>query len=135
MKKIALALLICLTLTGCGGTEERDPALVQFEQDINTMCDSIASIDEEINSMEFSYEDADAFKDAKDALIEQLRLLEDEFKGLFSYGALKRRLSSNKYEGNELYDYSQPVIKLRSLTNEEIFILFLIVLISLSVPT
>ena len=51
------------------------------------------------------------------------QFLEDEFKGLFSYGALKRRLSSNKYEGNELYDYSQPVIKLRSLTNEEIFIL------------
>lgn len=79
MKKIALALLICFTLTGCGGKEERDPALTQFEQDINTMCDSIASIDEEINSIEFSYEDAEAFKDAKDALIEQLKLLEDEF--------------------------------------------------------
>lgn len=51
------------------------------------------------------------------------QFLEDEFKGLFSYGALKRRLSSNKYEDNELYDYSQPVIKLRSLTNEEIFVL------------
>ena len=51
------------------------------------------------------------------------QFLEDEFKGLFSYGALKRRLSSNKYEDNELYDYSQPVIKLKNLTNEEIFIL------------
>lgn len=51
------------------------------------------------------------------------QFLEDEFKGLFSYGALKRRLSSNKYEDNELYDYSQPVIKLRNLTNEEIFVL------------
>lgn len=51
------------------------------------------------------------------------QFLEDEFKGLFSYGALKRRLSSNRYEGNELYDYSQPVIKLNNLTNEEIFIL------------
>ncbi len=79
MKKIAIALLICFTLTGCGGQEERDPALAQFEKDINTMCDSIASIDEEINSIEFSYEDAEAFKDAKDALIEQLKLLEDEF--------------------------------------------------------
>lgn len=49
------------------------------------------------------------------------QFLEDEFKGLFSYGALKRRLSSNKYEDNDIYDYSQPVIKLRSLTNEEIF--------------
>lgn len=51
------------------------------------------------------------------------QFLEDEFKGLFSYGALKRRLSSNKYENNQLYDYSQPVINLKSLTNEEIFIL------------
>ena len=51
------------------------------------------------------------------------QFLEDEFKGLFSYGALKRRLSSNKYEGNNVYDYSQPVIKLRNLTNEEIFTL------------
>ena len=51
------------------------------------------------------------------------QFLEDEFKGLFSYGALKRRLSTNKYEDNSIYDYSQPVIKLRSLKNEEIFIL------------
>jgi hypothetical protein len=51
------------------------------------------------------------------------QFLEDEFKGLFSYGALKRRLSTNKYEDNSVYDYSQPVIKLRSLKNEEIFIL------------
>lgn len=51
------------------------------------------------------------------------QFLEDEFKGLFSYGALKRRLSSNKYENTELCDYSQPVIKLRNLSNEEIFTL------------
>lgn len=79
MKKIALALLICLSLTGCGGQEERDPALVQFESDINTMCDTIASIDKEINSIEFSYEDEEKFKNAKDALVEQLQLLEEEF--------------------------------------------------------
>ena len=79
MKKIALALLICLTLTGCGKEAERDPALVAFEQEINTMCDSIASIDEKINSIDFSYEDEDSFKAAKDTLVEQLRLLEEEF--------------------------------------------------------
>ena len=79
MKKIALALLICLTLTGCGGQEERDPALVQFESDINAMCDTIASIDEEINSIEFSYEDSEKFEDAKNALVNQLKLLEEEF--------------------------------------------------------
>lgn len=79
MKKIALALLICLTLTGCGDKEERDPEVIQFEKEINTMCDAIVSIDDEINSIEFSYEDAEKFEDAKDALIEQLRLLEKEF--------------------------------------------------------
>ena len=81
MKKIALALLICLTFTGCGQASEpqRDPSLVQFEKDINTMCDSIASIDENINDIHFSYEDEDGYKDAKDNLIEQLNLLEQEF--------------------------------------------------------
>lgn len=81
MKKIALALFICLAFTGCGqaGEPERDPVLVQFEKDINTMCDSIASIDENINGIQFSYEDEDGFKNAKENLIEQLNLLEQEF--------------------------------------------------------
>lgn len=79
MKKIAIALLICLTLTGCGAKEEQNPELVKFSEEINTMCDNIASIDQKINSIEFSYEDEDAFQDAKNALIEQLELLEEEF--------------------------------------------------------
>ena len=79
MKKISLTLLICLILTGCGAQEEKDPEMIKFEESINAMCDSIVSIDKEINNIDFSYEDAEGFEDAKDALIEQLNLLEEEF--------------------------------------------------------
>ena len=50
-------------------------------------------------------------------------LLEDEFRGMYSYGALKRRLSYNEYDKEGKQDFSQPVIKLRNLTNEEVFTL------------
>ncbi|MCE0451557.1 ATP-binding protein [Brevibacillus sp. AF8] len=49
--------------------------------------------------------------------------LEDERRGLFSYGALKRRLESNQFETVEYRDLSQPVIKLTPLKNEETFVL------------
>lgn len=49
--------------------------------------------------------------------------LEDERKGLFSYGALKRRLESNKFETNEHRDLSQPVIKLTPLNHNDTFLL------------
>lgn len=49
--------------------------------------------------------------------------LEDERRGLFSYGALKRRLETNKYETMEFRDLSQPVIKLTPLKHEETFLL------------
>lgn len=49
--------------------------------------------------------------------------LEDERRGLFSYGALKRRLESNQFETTEFRDLSQPVIKLTPLKNEETFVL------------
>ncbi|MEJ8548819.1 ATP-binding protein [Brevibacillus borstelensis] len=49
--------------------------------------------------------------------------LEDERRGLFSYGALKRRLELNQYETIEYRDLSQPVIKLTPLKNEETFVL------------
>ncbi len=79
MRKFVLTLLICLALTGCGEQEGKNPDLVKFEENINAICDSIVAIDNEINSIEFSYEDEDRYKDAKDALIEQLNLLEKEF--------------------------------------------------------
>lgn len=49
--------------------------------------------------------------------------LDDERRGLFSYGALKRRLESNKFETNEFRDLTQPVIKITPLKHEETFLL------------
>ncbi|MFA2764080.1 ATP-binding protein [Bacillus pacificus] len=49
--------------------------------------------------------------------------LEDERRGLFSYGALKRRLQSNRFETVEYRDLSQPVIKLTPLKHDETFVL------------
>ncbi|MGG4169252.1 ATP-binding protein [Rossellomorea vietnamensis] len=49
--------------------------------------------------------------------------LEDERKGLFSYGALKRRLESNKFETDEFRDLSQPVIKITPLNHNDTFLL------------
>lgn len=52
-----------------------------------------------------------------------LPFLENERRGLFSYDALKSRLQTNRFEQEGLVDYHQPVIKLRTLAHEEIFIL------------
>ncbi|MDR6123487.1 hypothetical protein QFZ87_003084 [Bacillus sp. SLBN-46] len=52
-----------------------------------------------------------------------LEFLEDESRGLFSYGALKRRLETNRFETNEFRDLSQPVIKLKPLKQEETYVL------------
>ncbi|MEI7579027.1 MAG: ATP-binding protein [bacterium] len=49
--------------------------------------------------------------------------LMNERRGLYSYQALKTRLEGNKFETNELRDYSQPVLKLIPLTHDEIFVL------------
>ncbi|WP_449354836.1 ATP-binding protein [Virgibacillus natechei] len=49
--------------------------------------------------------------------------LEDERRGMFSYGALKRRLESNKFETKEHRDLSQPVIKLTPLNQNDTFVL------------
>jgi hypothetical protein len=49
--------------------------------------------------------------------------LEDERRGLFSYGALKRRLAPNKFETTEYRDLSQPAIKLTPLKIEELYVL------------
>lgn len=80
MKKFAITLLMCIALTGCGSkSAKEDPELLKFAEEINTMCDHIASIDQRINSIEFSYEDENAFKQAKETLIQQLTLLDTEF--------------------------------------------------------
>jgi hypothetical protein len=49
--------------------------------------------------------------------------LEDQRRGLFSYEALRSRLAGNRFLGEGLQDFTGPVIKLSSLTVEEIFVL------------
>lgn len=50
--------------------------------------------------------------------------LEDSFKGLYSYGALRSRLASNPFAKNGFNDYTGPVIRLENLTQEELYVLF-----------
>lgn len=49
--------------------------------------------------------------------------IENREKGLYSYGALQTRLSSNPYESTENRDLSGPVMKLLTLSKEEMFVL------------
>lgn len=49
--------------------------------------------------------------------------LEDQRRGLFSNPALHSRLAGNRFLGEGLQDFTGPVIKLSSLTAEEIFVL------------
>lgn len=49
--------------------------------------------------------------------------LTDTRRGVYSYEALQSRLSENRYLGKGLTDYSGPVIRLASLTPEELFVL------------
>jgi hypothetical protein len=49
--------------------------------------------------------------------------LEDQRRGLFSYEALRSRLAANRFLGEGLQDFTGPVIKLSSLTVEEIYVL------------
>jgi len=52
-----------------------------------------------------------------------VEVLENERRGLFSYQALKSRLERNKLEANEFRDFAQPVLMLKPLNNNEIFVL------------
>lgn len=49
--------------------------------------------------------------------------LEDSRRGLYSYEALRSRLLSNRFEKEGVRDLSGPVLKLTTLTNEEVFVL------------
>jgi hypothetical protein len=49
--------------------------------------------------------------------------LENPRRGLFSYDALKTRLTTNKFETSEIRDFAQPVLKLLPLNHNEIFVL------------
>ena len=47
----------------------------------------------------------------------------DERRGLFSYEALRSRLSDNRFRVEGVVDYSSPVIRLEQLSREEIYLL------------
>ena len=47
--------------------------------------------------------------------------LKDERRGLYSYGALRRRLETNRYETEDHRDLTQPVINLTPLKSEDLF--------------
>jgi hypothetical protein len=49
--------------------------------------------------------------------------LEDEFRGMYSYGALKTRLAENQFSNGECRDLSGLTIRLNNLTQEELFVL------------
>lgn len=78
MKKLALMMLLCLTLTACG-SKEADPAITKFATDLNTICDNIVEIDKDINRIEFNPNDEFALQDSRAELINQLVLLEEQF--------------------------------------------------------
>lgn len=51
-------------------------------------------------------------------------ILEDKYKGMYSYGALERRLADNPFSKEGLIDLTGPVIRLENLSQEELYVLF-----------
>jgi len=49
--------------------------------------------------------------------------VEDKYRGLFSYEALKSRLAEGHFAGDGVRDLSAPIIRLRMLTQEEMYVL------------
>lgn len=49
--------------------------------------------------------------------------LEDKRRGLFSYEALRTRLSEHRFAGGDVVDFSGPVLRLASLSAEDLFVL------------
>ncbi|MCL2335758.1 MAG: ATP-binding protein, partial [Endomicrobia bacterium] len=49
--------------------------------------------------------------------------IEDKFKGVFSYEALRSRLAEGHFSTTEIKDLSAPIIRLQMLSQEEMYIL------------
>ena len=49
--------------------------------------------------------------------------IEDKYKGLFSYEALRSRLAEGRFADGSLVDWSAPIIRLQMLTQEEMYVL------------
>ena len=52
-----------------------------------------------------------------------VEFLEDEYKGMYSYGALRSRLADNQFSTDDCRDLSGLVIRLQNLTQEELYVL------------
>lgn len=50
-------------------------------------------------------------------------VLTDPRRGMYSYAALKSRLSENQFAKGDIKDYSHPVVRLAALTNEDFYVL------------
>lgn len=49
--------------------------------------------------------------------------LEDKKRGLYSYEALRSRLAENRFAGQDVQDFSGPVLRLQNLSAEDLFVL------------
>jgi len=49
--------------------------------------------------------------------------IEDKYKGVFSYEALRSRLSEGHFATEDMKDMSAPIIRLKMLSQEEVYIL------------
>ena len=49
--------------------------------------------------------------------------IEDRYKGLFSYEALRSRLAEGHFSSEDIKDMSAPIIRLQMLTHEEMYVL------------
>jgi hypothetical protein len=49
--------------------------------------------------------------------------LEDKRRGLYSYEALRSRLAENRFAGEDVKDFSGPVLRLQNLSPEDLFVL------------
>ena len=49
--------------------------------------------------------------------------IEDKYKGLFSYEALRSRLAEGHFSADDIRDLSAPIIRLQMLTQEEMYVL------------
>ena len=94
MKKFSILLLICILLTGCKKT---DPTLIRFRNELDSFCENIQIINDDINAITNISSDEIGLKQASNSLLYQLDLLKDEFV----------KFSNLDFPSD--YDYLEPV--------------------------
>jgi len=76
MKKIVLLLMAALLFTGCA---KQDTKMLKFEKELNSFCDKIVEIDNDINDIDDVYTNEAELENAKRKLLDCLDSLDDEF--------------------------------------------------------